>query len=380
MLKAINRPSYRSVLALYLFGQTPVPLSISSEEELDGMNGVACSQTALLHIQQLRQRLRSCQFNGSEVSAWPDSSSHNGVDLGESLTEAYLNLESRAYWASVTWDTSDSMTLNFRSSLSSGLNGACWEPVWQLARAFLVGSFREQTEEWREKGSRNLETFCPQIVSAASVCTIYTWRTIASLKEALREGVKEATVQSAWSAVLDAIDVFDTTIHPVLSNLGRQLHLLGQVDLLNWYENSLLYYLGRLILVDALTAAHRDDLLSTLRSTNLEAEHECFNTLKFGLESRYTIVPDEEDSIDGIEICSSARPIVRSFIAIDPYPHHVVAAVRLMHKGFLQEYRDGNVNQEAYSRLSLTLQQALDQLPQNSKTVQSARASLQCPL
>jgi hypothetical protein len=39
MLKVINRVSYRSVLALFLFGLTPIPVGVSPEEELDGLTG-----------------------------------------------------------------------------------------------------------------------------------------------------------------------------------------------------------------------------------------------------------------------------------------------------------------------------------------------------
>lgn len=139
MLKVINRRSYRSVLTLYLFSQTPVPVGMSEEEEQDGIGGVVCAQTALLQIQQLRGRLRSCKFDGSEVSAWSDSISTPAPS--SNISEAHLNLESRAFWAAIIWDTSTSTTLNFRSSLSSGLKGACLETSWHLARSFLVGSF-----------------------------------------------------------------------------------------------------------------------------------------------------------------------------------------------------------------------------------------------
>ena len=62
MLKVINRTSYRSVLTLYLFDQTPVPSGISEEEEMDGISSVVCTQTALLQLQQLRERLWSCKL------------------------------------------------------------------------------------------------------------------------------------------------------------------------------------------------------------------------------------------------------------------------------------------------------------------------------
>lgn len=56
MLKLLNRISYRSVLALYLFAQTPVPAGILEDEELNGVSASVCMHTALIQIQKLRQR------------------------------------------------------------------------------------------------------------------------------------------------------------------------------------------------------------------------------------------------------------------------------------------------------------------------------------
>ncbi|TVY13995.1 hypothetical protein LARI1_G009123, partial [Lachnellula arida] len=377
MLKVINRTSYQSVLALYLFGQTPVPSGISEEEETDGLGGVVCTQTALLQLQQLRERPRSCQFNGSGVSGWSDAAT--GSVTSPNLTQVFLDLESRAYWAAVMWDTTSSVTLNIRSSLTSGLKGACLEPAWRLARGFLVGSFHAKSENWRKKGFEVSDEIAPQIISAAAVGRLYTWRTIASMKEALREGVEESDVLFAWDAFLDALGVFKTTIHPLLSTCERRLHFLGLVERLNWYEVVSHYHLGILILADALEAANRLDLLSQLTETRLDAEQESFNVLRFGLESRYKICGPLEESSNASDVnvnpYSTGQLITTSFIAIHPYPHHVVTSVRLMKKAITRKYRQGSIKLEAYSYLSSTLLEALEQLPQSSKMVQSARRS-----
>ncbi|TVY25550.1 Isoflavone reductase-like protein [Lachnellula hyalina] len=379
MLKVINRTSYQSVLALYLFGQTPVPLGISEEEEMDGISGMVCTQTALLQLQQLRERLRGCQFSGSGVSGWSDAVT--GSVESPNLTQAFLDLESRAYWVAVIWDTTSSVTLNIRSSLTSGLKGACLEPAWRLARGFLVGSFHAKSKDWHKKGFEVSDEIATQIISAAAVGRLYTWRTIASMKEALREGVEGSDVLFAWDAFLDALNVFKTTIYPLLSNCERRLHFLGPVERLNWYEVVLHYHLGILILADALEAANRLDLLSQLTETRLDAEQESFNVLRFGLESRYKIYAPLEVSSIASDVnsnpYSTGQPITTSFIAIDPYPHHVVASVRLMKKAISRKYRQGNIKLEAYSHLSSTLLEALEQLPQSSKMAQCAREKLQ---
>ncbi|KAH8703254.1 hypothetical protein BGW36DRAFT_369051 [Talaromyces proteolyticus] len=372
MLRVINRVSYRSVLTLYLFGQTPVPLGISDDEELDGLTGVVCTQVALLQLQQLRGRLRSCQFNGSKVSGWSDATTRAAPSA--KLTPMLVDLENRAYWAAVTWDTSNSVTLNFNSTLSTGLKGACLEPAWVLTRGFLVDLFNPRAKEWCRGGFEVADDIAAQVISAAGICRLYVWRTIASVKEALREGVNEDSVLFAWRALLDGLDIFETIIRPILRRCAENLHLLSQVNRLNWYETLLHYYLGILILVDAVEAARRSDLLLQLPEIKLEAETEYFNILKFGLENTYSVHPPEDGSSDLEDIINT------SFIAIDPYPHHMVASVQLMSKTVRRKYNQGDITCNEYARLSSILLEALEQLPQTSKSVCLARDSLQLSL
>lgn len=313
------------------------------------------------------------------MSAWSDATLNPAPS--SDLKPTYLNLESRAYWAAVTWDTVNSATLNFRTTLTNGLRGACLEPVWILARGFLVESFHPKTEEWRKKGFEISDDVALQAISAAGICRLYVWRNIASVKEALREGVDEDNVLFAWRTLLDGVDVFKTTIRPLVENCERRLHFLNQVNRFNWYEANLHYYLGILMLVDAVEAACRSDLLSQLTEIQLDAEHGSFNVLKFGLESTYNIYGPQEEIGPASELDRNTyfprRPITTtSFVAMDPYPHHVVACIQLMNRFISRKYRQGNIKYEAYAHLSSTLLKALEQLPQGSKSVRSAHESL----
>jgi len=379
MLKVINRTSYRSVLTLYLFGQTPIPSGISDEEEMDGISDAICTQTALLQIQRLRERLRNHQSYGSMSS--PGSEIDARLAAQPRLTKAFLDLENRAYWAAVMWDTSNAMSSNIRSSLTSGLKGACLEPAWRLARGFLVGSFHARSEDWRKINVETSDDIASQITSAMSVCSIYTWKTIASVKEALREGVEENDVLFAWDAFLDARNVFQTTIRPLLDIYERRLHFLGQVERLNWYEVVLHYNLGILLLADALQGAKRSDLLSQLAEMRLDPEQECFNVLKFGLDNKFTIHRPLEGTSNVLCVDSRAKPTRQSFtnslIAIDPRPQNVITSVRLIKKSIDHKYRQDEIKHDAYSYLSITLLEILEQLPQSSKMVRLGRKHLQ---
>jgi hypothetical protein len=382
MLKVINRVSYRSVLTLFLFGLTPIPVGISDEEEMDGLTGQICVQAALQQVQRLRERQRNCQFNGSKVSLGPDVLA--GPVPSRNLSESYLSSESRAYWGALTFDTSASLTLNFRSSLTSGLHGVGSESSWRVLRMG-ASSFHTRTEDWRRSATFEVsDDTASDIIAAAAACKLYVWKMIAVLKEALREGDEEDKVLQAWSAFTEAVDVFQVSFRPLLNACERRLPFLGQVERLNWYEVMLHYHLGILMLVDAVEAAERSDLLSQLTETRMDAEREVVNTLKFGLDSTYTIyyggsggaqmadspTTDSQNSL-------ADQSIKASFVQIDPYPHHMVAGIQLMNKVISREFRQGKIKVEAYRYLKSTLLKALEQLPQTSKSVQEALQYLQ---
>lgn len=377
MLKAVNRTSYRSALALYLFAQTPVPVGITEDEELDGISGLVCIQTALSQVQRLRERQRNHRSDTSAVPAWTGALASSPPT--PSLTQAYLDFESRAYWAAVIWDTSNSLTLNLRTSLTSGMNGACSEPAWRLARAFLTGSFHPRTERWRTDGFDVSDDVASSIITAAAVCKLYVWKTITSLKEAFREGVEEESVLFVWKALLGAIEIFTTSVRPLLNNCERRLHFLDQVTRLCWYEVNMRYYLGILVLSSAVEAADRPDLLLQMAEARRDAEHESFNVLKFGMENTYTIYEPggEYPATISRPDATPGEPVTASFVAIDPYPGHVVDSVLLMNKVIARKYRQGQIKDGAYSYLSSILLKALGQLPQSSKTVRAARENLQ---
>ncbi|KAK7755324.1 hypothetical protein SLS62_002550 [Diatrype stigma] len=386
MLKVVNRTSYRSALTLYLFAQTPIPVGISEDEELDGISGLVCTQTALLQIQRLRERRRRCRLDAaSGMLAWEGALANCAPSTAPSasITQAYMDYENRAYWAAVTWDTSSSLSLNLRTLLTSGLNGACSEPAWRLARTFLLGSFHTRTEPCRTNGFEPSDEVAYQVITAAGVCKLHVWKNITSLKEALREGVEETTVLFVWKALREAMDIFEASFRPLLNKCERRLHFMNQLNRLCWYEVNLRYYLGLLLLGNAIEMADRSDLLSQIAKTILDAEHEIFNVLKFGIDNTYTIPgPGPGTDVNNMSTLDAIsdlpeKPITASFIAIDPHPNLVVDSVLLVNKVVSHRYRQGEITHDAYSYLSAILLKALGQLPQSSKSVHAARESLQ---
>ncbi|KAH6021895.1 hypothetical protein HBI83_096500 [Parastagonospora nodorum] len=364
MLKAINRTSYRSVFTLYLFAQTPIPFGIYEDEELDGLNSLVCMQTALLQLQWLRSHRSVVQRSDAGTSESADD---------DAISLKYVDLESRAYWSAMTWDTSTSLLSDCRTSLTSGLKGACSEPTWRLVKAFLVGAFTPKTQKWHEDGFELNNRCVEEIMGAATICNTYIWKNVTSVKEALREGVSGGEVDFAWKALLDAFDIFGASIRPLLIKCDMMSPCLDQRLRLSLYQVQLRHCLGMLVLLEALEAAARSDLLGEVRSLNDIALTTCFDVLKFGLENSYSIESPVDESA---HILGSRSDITSTLVAINPYPQYVVDMVLIMRKRLARNQNQSESIQDTFPHEMSILSRSLHQLPQSARSVQEALAKV----
>ncbi|KAK7186871.1 3-hydroxybutyryl-dehydrogenase [Paraphaeosphaeria sporulosa] len=358
MVALLNQVSYRSVLSLYLFAQTPVPAGISEEEELSGITGPVCMHTALMHIQKLRQRC-------------------DPVKKGLlNITQTFLDLESRAYWAAVMWDTSDAMTSDMRTLLTSGLNGACSEPAWRLSKAFLVGSFGPATEEWCVNGAEVTDERASQIIGAASVCQTLMWKSITSVKEALREGVDEETVLWVWGSLQETMAIFKKSVQPPLSGCERRIHFLSQRNRFGWFQITLQYCIGVMVLVEALQVAKRSDLAQQLHEIRKQVEHDSFAILKFGTDNIYHMPTRGIAESDG-DSTPATQSLKLSFIALYAFPHLVVTLAQLLGRVAVRKRHTGEVDSAAFAHLSSMVMDSLEQLPKSSRAARAAIRGLE---
>ncbi|KAM0222210.1 hypothetical protein ACHAQD_004611 [Fusarium lateritium] len=365
MLRVINRPSYRSMLSLFLFALTPIPDGISEEEETDGISGQACVHAALQQIQTLRARQRNLQFSGSKVS--PSLRSQAIVTTPESIENSgFINAESIVYWAALTFDTSASLTLNCRSLLSSGLFGFESELPWRLVRT-CAKMFDENARQWKQASSDMTDERANQIIAAGASWKLLGWKLTAIFKEALRDGHEESEVRKAYLAVVDSTKQFGIIYRPLLDDCHKRMPFLGQQTKLRWFSLMLHYHLSILMLVDIIEATDRPDLLPDIIDISIDAENTVMNTLAFGLHNNFTLKrPDDEYHVGNKAVFTV--PIV----SIDPYPHHAVAGVQLLRKAIERDFGVGKITEETYQSLLETLERTLRHLPQSSKSVQAA--------
>lgn len=392
MLRIIHRPSYRSMLSLFLFALTPIPSGISEDEEADGISGQLCVHAALQQIQTLRARQRNLKFSGSRVSPLLETpmlcASPDAID-----TSGFINAESTAYWAALTFDTSASLTLDCRPLLSSGLFGFNSDIPWRLVRSSSK-VFRETLEEWHREKPEMTDERANQIIAAGASWKLLGWKLVAVFKEAVRDGHNESEVHSVFLEVLSSIKEFNEIYRPQLEECHKRLQFLGQQTKLRWCEwNSPLishgsevnrrivslmlhYYLSILMLIDVIEVTDRPDLLADLAEVISDAETTVMNTLAYGLHTTMILTR-------GLDLDNTFGSATRSnptftvpIVSIDPYPHHVVASVQLMRKAIDRDFGAGKITDVTHKSLMSTLVRTLNHLPQSSKSVQAARDEL----
>ncbi|KAJ3459941.1 hypothetical protein MRS44_016014 [Fusarium solani] len=364
MLRIINRPSYRSMLSLLLFALTPIPEGISEDEEADGISGQACVHAALQQVQGLRARQRNLQFSGSKVSL--SLKSQAIVTTPESIeTSAFINAESTAYWAALTFDTSASLTLNCRPLLSSGLFGFESELPWRLVRT-CAKMFDESAQHWSRGSSDMTDERANQIVAAGAGWKLLGWKLTAIFKEALRDGHDEQEVRRAYSAVVDSIKEFQRIYRPLLDECHKRMQFL--------FSLMLHYHLSILMAVDVMEVTGRHDLLADIVDISTDAENTVMNTLAFGLHNTFTHRRPCPNGLDPLQESTrgNENTITVPIVSIDPYPHHAVAGVQLLRKAIDRDFGVGKITEETYQSLLSTLEGTLKQLPQSSKSVQAA--------
>jgi hypothetical protein len=135
-------------------------------------------------------------------------------------------------------------------------------------------------------------------------------------------------------------------------------------------------------MLDAVEIAGRMDLLEKLKVVKAEAEGSLFNCLIFGLNNHYLVTRESRPAREGRHCIQHAQDAERAvlhstrkvpLIAIDPYPHHVVAGVRILWKAVERDIENDWLDHGVAEHMQDTMLNALKLLPQASKSVRTAR-------
>ncbi|OAL28159.1 hypothetical protein AYO20_09578 [Fonsecaea nubica] len=368
ILLILRRRCYRSILALYIFGMTPMPPGLEEQEIGYGNIGEVCIDIAMRQLQSVRARRRYVnRFESALVGAGAKSAvaSSNTTDEGYELRETIV------YWAGFVFDTSASLSTGLPSILHASLLGFEQEGTVQLLQR-TAQEFHDKTESWRLNGFEVTNQRAIWIVQSASGCKGLFWKAVASIREAFNYRHEPHLVVRAQTAVVQCMHRYDVTYAPLLAACKiRILRVYGLQDLL-----ALHYHLGLLILYDTLNIFDRRDLISNLGISQWAAVQETINIISLGTQCKVSL-----QTVFGSTVGSRRNDMV-CLLSIDAYPHHVATALRLVSDSLKKHSSSSEVclSSEALTQIRNIATMAFDQLPQCSASLQSSRTSISADL
>ncbi|KAM0456089.1 hypothetical protein ACHAPV_007335 [Trichoderma viride] len=358
-----DKLSYQTVLALYLFGLTPIAEEASMDIENAYMAGEVSIDMALRQIHRLRVKRRDLRFSGTGLSFSKNDgkvpNAHNSVN------EDFIHAENMMYWAGVVFDTSSSMTRGCPSILCSGVFGFEEEPVFCLMKA-RVQLFHESTEAWRQNGFIPTSHDTLYIVHRASTWKGYVWKLIGVLREAMNHGYGESVIARLQSLIAEALDRFDKTFRPLLAACEKHILFFSKDARLCYYLLLLHYHMGLLLLCSLTASIERTDIVTNFDAVRRESVHTIFSTISFGLSCRVALGKGE----------AQRRHKLSSLISLDPYPHHILASLQLAAEVLLIYLERDEIAQDAFDSFCRIMFDALDELPQYLQSVQRVRKIL----
>lgn len=364
-----TRPSYRSILALYLFGVTP-----TSSKNKDRPIADYCMETSLRHFVQLRARKR---VNETQTPLNSTSNIEPVLEVSmEAAQDEHRHLEDTAYWFGVVIDGSRALTRCQPSVLLPGL--ADQSQVWTLIEQ---QSDRFGTVFQRIQATKALLTdeTVTSMVQCGFSCKTLFWKAVSRLQECLFHQTLDLPFESVLENIQKEIHRFESIFTPFLDQCARDYVLLSEKSRISFckalYLNeglelttkivilSFHFHLGVLIMVDTLdwqkSIAENSSTIDIARS-RLSSVRAIVNLINLMLSQADPFSGDDTTSI----------------ILKDPYPEHTRNGLSRAAYSVLILYDAGTLPKQMAEVMSSSLFAGLEVLRQISFTAAESLTDL----
>lgn len=211
---AMIRPTYCSILALYLFGITPTSTSNSEMEASDLSLAIS-----LRHYKQIALRFRVFSYNSSTPLDQADNALVNEQALGLS------QMQDTAYWFGVICDTSQALTRCQPSILLQAHLDA--DKVWYFIRKG-ISEFEERSQTWRSSRLPLSVENIYSIIQHGSAYVVLVWKAITMVQASLFHTIEGTTVEKATEIAVAELNRFDEVFGPLLGLCRRDFILLNE--------------------------------------------------------------------------------------------------------------------------------------------------------
>jgi hypothetical protein len=219
---AMSTPTYRSILALHIFGLTPVPPDRPDEQIRD-----LCTEIALNHHKRLYQEnlgdvssnLRSVSVTGFD----PEGQQKQFVGLDVS------SLQDMLYWFGVLEDTSRSVRRSCPSIISDCTG------VWNLVE-INKNRFEETFGSLRFFDEPTSDDTATMILKHASASNKMFWAAIGRVQDAAKL-CQPLLLEIAVSNAFQRLARFDEVFRLLLDRCSRDILLLNEQNQLGYCES-----------------------------------------------------------------------------------------------------------------------------------------------
>lgn len=214
---AMARPSYTSILALHLFGNTPTP-SQSEERRMSEL----CLGIALQHYTTM-----SVLAGASSRISITSSIITESPRLQDIAAMEHAQMEDTAYWFGIVCDTSRSLIACQPSILlpTTAAESKIWASVQQEISAF---QHRAESQHWKDSRVPMSIERLYSTVGNGSACKTMVWSAISKVQDALFLRLTDISVEEAINNALREMDRFEQAFGALLGLCRRDFTLLNE--------------------------------------------------------------------------------------------------------------------------------------------------------
>ena len=226
MYAVLSRPSYRSILALYLFAIIPS----SSRTPGDNIEDL-CLESSISHQTYLNSRVRAPSPHQDSIMSLLNDRSFPSMDLGSAQANEtpmverieFKSMASIAFWFGVVTDVTRTLTRCRPSILLPGSHGDAkvWTAVRQRAQAFA-----ESCNPLRRMRVPISDDEVITILQSAFAYKTLVWATITQVQDALVHQMSETSLAEAVDTARKASNKYEEIFGQLVCMCQRDYMLL----------------------------------------------------------------------------------------------------------------------------------------------------------
>jgi hypothetical protein len=227
MYPAMSRPSYRSILALHIFGVTPIPPKNGDKRVSDLCIDVALNQH--IKLQSTRKILQQKHDSKSQTSSFPFNLLEN------------IYLQNMAFWFGVMCDTARSITTCQPSILLPGKSrdSTVWTHIEQNVESFIT--LFQPPGHSRISISDNAGEI---ILQHATALNKMFWSSVIEVQDAFYRHETHIPTQKLVDSALRHMNRFEDVFGVYLDQCAKEFVLLNEQNQIGYSESGVLISSG----------------------------------------------------------------------------------------------------------------------------------------